>query len=321
MKYFPPALVAFFAAFSAHAQVAYSPAGSSPDQPQPGTDNMAPVAAEPPPAATASSAVSPAPAPVAGAPEQALAPVPAQAVAPPAASVVPSAAPVAPVAVTPAEPSSRPRPAPAGPMKIELPDATIKFGFLLQPQYEVVGNATLSGASHNIFIRRTRILVGATLFKNFEFFFDTDFPNLFRAANNTAGEANTKATPGMNVQDAFATAKALGNALMIDLGYMLPPLGHNAVQGATSLYSWDYFCNSFRHSNVFASSADPVGRDAGVQLRGLVLNDILEYRVGMFQGKRGDVSATQVAGRNMFRVAGRLQINLLDAETSFFYAG
>jgi len=41
----------------------------------------------------------------------------------------------------------------------------------------------------------------------------------------------------------------------------------------------------------------------------------------MFQGKREDVSATDVSGRNMFRVAGRVQINILDAETGFFYAG
>jgi len=214
-----------------------------------------------------------------------------------------------------------PRPAPPGPLKIELPNATIKFGFLLQPQYEAVGSPALSKMTHNLFLRRTRILVGATLYKNFEFFFDSDFPNLFRAANNTAGEANTKATPGMNVQDAFGTVKAVGDSLKIDMGYMLPPLAHNALQGAVTLYSWDYFSNSFRHSNVFQSSADPIGRDAGVQLRGLVLDNIVEYRVGLFQGKRENVSATEVSGRNMFRVAGRLQINLFDPEPGFFYAG
>jgi hypothetical protein len=214
-----------------------------------------------------------------------------------------------------------PRPAPAGPMKIELPNATLKFGFLLQPQFESVGSPSLNGMSHNMFVRRTRIIIGATLFKNFEFFFDSDYPNLFRAANNTPDDPNAKLTPGMNIQDAFATAKALGDALKIDVGYMLPPGAHNALQGATSLYSWDYFNNSFRHSNVFVSTADPIGRDAGVQLRGLVLNDIIEYRVGLFQGRRENVNTTDVAARNMFRVAGRLQINLLDPETGFFYAG
>lgn len=248
------------------------------------------------------------------------------AAAPPPATVYQPGAPAtpAPIEAAPAPVEQGPRPAPAGPMKIETPNATLKFGFLLQPQFESVGHAALNGMSNNIFVRRTRIILGATLFKNFEFFFDSDFANLFRAVNNTntpAIEPNNKATPGMNVQDAFATAKFLGDAIKLDIGYMLPPGAHNAMQGATSLYSWDYFTNSFRHSNVFQSSADPIGRDAGVELRGLVLNDIIEYRVGLFQGKRDNVSTTEVSAHNMFRAAGRLQINLLDPETGFFYAG
>jgi len=210
---------------------------------------------------------------------------------------------------------------PASPMKIETPNATLKFGFLFQPQYEALGNAALNGASQNLFVRRTRILVGGTLFKNFEFFFDTDFPNLFKAANAPPGEANPKATPGMNVQDAFGTVKIFEDAIKIDAGYMLPPLAHNALQGAGTLYSWDYFANSFRHSNVFGSTADPVGRDVGAELRGLLVDGIFEYRLGMFQGKREEANPTTVASRNFFRVAGRLQINLLDPESGFFYAG
>jgi hypothetical protein len=106
----------------------------------------------------------------------------------------------------------------------------------------------------------------------------------------------------------------------------LPPLAHNAVQGATTLYAWDYFANSFRANGLgingnFGYSATPVGRDAGVQARGLVAGGLVEYRVGLFQGIRRPVSATEVAGRNFFRVAGRVQVNLLDPETGFFYQG
>jgi len=214
-----------------------------------------------------------------------------------------------------------PRPAPAGPLAIKTPNATFKLGFLLQPQYEIVGSPTLNRGSQNLFVRRTRILFGATLFKNFDFFLDTDYPNINRAPNAGTGEPNPKATPGMNVQDAFATVKALDDVIMIDLGYMLPPLAHNALQGATSLYGWDYFSNSFRHSNVFGSTTDPIGRDSGAQLRGLLFGGILEYRVGLFQGRREPASTQSVASRNFFRAAGRVQLNLLDAETGFFYAG
>jgi hypothetical protein len=330
MKRSVPAIISFLVANSAFAQGTNPPAASSGSSAPPAQEGMAPAAAT-----TSAPAAAPATgeSPGATAPSQNLSMTAAPttpAMSPVATPNVPAAAAAAPGTPAPAEADEGPRPKPLGPMKIELPNAIIKFGFLLQPQYEAVGAPALNSATSNIFLRRTRILIGATFFKNFEFFFDTDYPNLNRAANNgfapppaAAGtpEQNNKATPGMNIQDAFGTVKVLGDMFKIDMGYMLPPLAHNAVQGATTLYSWDYFNNSFRHSNVFHSTTDPIGRDTGVQLRGLILNDIIEYRVGMFQGKRDDVSTTRVSGRNMFRVAGRLQINLLDPETGFFYAG
>jgi hypothetical protein len=235
--------------------------------------------------------------------------------APPAAEP-PQPAPAPPAAEPP--PAARPAPAP---LKIETPSSSLKLGVLLQPQYEIAGNANAaqSGVSHNLFVRRIRLLAGATLFKNIDLFFDTDYPDLFKAAPDTG----FKNTPGLNVQDAFATVKAYEDFVKVDMGYMLPPSTHNADQGAGTLYSWDYFSNSFTNSNSFSSSGRPVGRDAGLQLRGLVLDNHLEYRAGLFQGRRNPVSTdgTKVGSRNFFRFAARLQVNLLDPETGFFYAG
>jgi len=217
-----------------------------------------------------------------------------------------------------AAPPAMTRPAPA-PLKLETPDTSLKLGVLLQPQYEMAGNPGLSGVSHNFFVRRVRLLAGATLFKNVEVFFDTDYPDLFKATQDTG----IKNTPGLNVQDAFGTFKVLDDAFKVDMGYMLPPSTHNAVQGAGTLYSWDYFTNSFRNSNSFNSSGPPVGRDAGVQLRGLVLDNHLEYRAGLFQGRRNAavMGDGKVGARNFFRFAARLQANVFDAEPGFFYAG
>jgi hypothetical protein len=221
------------------------------------------------------------------------------------------------LAQAPAEAPPVTRPAPA-PLKLDSENVKLKLGLLLQPQYEMAGNASLNGVSHNLFVRRIRLLAGATLFDRFEIFFDTDYPDLFKAAPDTG----FKNTPGMNVQDAFGTFKAVGDALKIDMGYMLPPSTHNADQGAGTLYSWDYFNNSFRNSNSFNSSGPPVGRDAGVQLRGLVLDGHLEYRAGLFQGRRNaPIMDGNVGARNFFRFAARVQGNLLDPETGFFYAG
>jgi hypothetical protein len=220
-------------------------------------------------------------------------------------------------AQTAPEPPPSPRPAPA-PLKIETPTSSLKLGLLLQPQYEMLGHPTMRNVSHNLYVRRIRLLAAATLFKNVEVFFDTDYPNLFKG-DQTSG---TKNTPGLNVQDAFGTYKALEDALKVDMGYMLPPSTHNADQGAGTLYGWDYFSNSFNNSQSFNSSGNPVGRDAGVQLRGLVLENHLEYRAGLFQGRRNTASADgRVGDRNFFRFAARLQVNLLDPETGFFYAG
>jgi len=165
-----------------------------------------------------------------------------------------------------------------------------------------------------------RRMAGA-LFGTIEYFVDTDFSNLF-LSNTVAGMGGAattqlKATPGMNIQDAYATYKASGDMFKVDVGYILTPLSHNALQGATGLYSWDYFANTFRHNGtaanafVFGATASPVGRDVGVQ----------EYRFGLFQGLRDAQTATEVGSRNFFRAAARVQVNLMDPETGFFYAG
>jgi hypothetical protein len=258
--------------------------------------------------------------PPAGTPAAAGQPLPADS-APPAAIPEPSPPPApASVAIAPA----------ASPLKIDDPSGnTIRFGLLLQPQYQAASSPTLNSYSHNLYIRRTRLLVGGKLLGKLEFFFDTDYPNLFLDSTNTAAagapEVFEKTGPGMMIQDAFVTYKVLDGSmedyLKVDAGFMLPPMSHNAVQGATTLFGWDYFTYAFRHSNSFGSTVAPVGRDAGVQLRGLLVDGHLEYRLGLFQGLRDNVSATDVQARNFFRATGRVQVNLLDAETGFFYAG
>ncbi|HTB61484.1 MAG TPA: hypothetical protein VLC06_26635 [Polyangia bacterium] len=252
---------------------------------------------------------------------------------PPPPDVVAAPPPAAPPMAEPAPPMAPP-PAPAWPPSASFKNEpssgnTIKVGLLLQPQFQSLGNLDLNGNSYNLFLRRTRLIVSGTLFGAFEYFFDTDYPNLF-LADNTPANATTmtaastvKLTPGMNVQDAFVTWKPMGDVFKIDAGYMLPPMAHNAVQGAGTLYSWDYFMFTFLSTanTLFGSQSSPVGRDLGVQLRGLLFDGHLEYRAGLFQGLRDTDTATNVGSNNFFRAVGRIQVNLLDAEPGFFYAG
>jgi hypothetical protein len=240
-----------------------------------------------------------------------------------------------------------PPPAPSAPsFKVEAANgSSIKLGLLVQPQFESLGSRTENSTANNLFLRRTRVLIGGSLLRSFDYFFDTDFPNLFKGADTlttttnamtmvtTTTGATTKNTTGLNIQDIMLTYKPLAydkglvDMVKVDVGYMLPPLAHNALQSAATLLGWDYFAYSFQHTNAFGATG-PVGRDAGVQLRGLVAGGHVEYRVGMFQGKRnspivpmGATEATDVGGRNFFRVAARVQVNLLDPETGFFYGG
>src|SRR5204862_7657864 len=147
------------------------------------------------------------PSPVAPAPE---APPPDPPPPPPEA---PPPAPMAIAAPAPAAPASGYvlTPPAQAPLKLESPNGTsVRLGLLLQPQFQSVSSATLNGYANDIYIRRTRILLGGTLLGVFEYFVDTDFPNLFLTEPAMAGtpDPGTKATPGMNIQDAFGTWKA-----------------------------------------------------------------------------------------------------------------
>jgi hypothetical protein len=222
---------------------------------------------------------------------------------------------------------------PPSPLRIENPNASVQFGVLAQPMLEVAGGPDADLTTKNLFLRRFRFIFGGTVFKYFEFFFDTDYPNLFKQDSAETMAGTYKNAPGLNVQDAYVTFKPAGDLIKVDAGFMLPPLSHNALESAAKLYGEDYFVNSFRRnifSNVdpFGSAAQsPAGRDVGVQVRGLILGGHLELRVGAFQGLRlNPVPAStgvtaEVGGFNIFRIAARVQVNVLDAEPGYFYQG
>ncbi len=218
-----------------------------------------------------------------------------------------------------AKPEEEPAPPPPAPdqLKLSLDNGTsIRFGILWQGQYEAKGNSANDRYSHNLFLRRFAILLGGTVLKDFEYFVDTDFADLFKAPT---GDAQLKNGPGIQTKDAFATYRAVDDQLKIDAGLLLPAGAHNSLQAGGSILAVDFFQNTFRHNLVFGSTANPYGRDVGVQLRGLVGG--LEYRAGAFQGFRKLATATKPASRNPFRLAGRLQYNFLDPENAYFYGG
>lgn len=220
-----------------------------------------------------------------------------------------------------------------GPLRLESTGVSMQFGILLQPQFEVAGAPDADLTTKNLFVRRTRFMVGGTVLKYFEYFLELDYPNLFKLDPTETTAGTGKNAGGLNVQDAFVTVAPWGDMIKADVGFMLPAGPYNSLQSAGKLFGVDYFANTFRrnvstNADPFRSSQQsPVGRDAGVQLRGLLLGGHLELRFGAFQGLRaGPVPAAapkpaRVGGFNITRFAGRLQVNILDGQPGFFYSG
>jgi hypothetical protein len=250
-----------------------------------------------------------------------------------AASAAPVASPLAlqvppgepPVVDPNAPPPETPPPpaAPLGGMKLEGNGASLKLGLLFQPSYEVASGSLQPAPASNqtnqsFYLRRMRLMVGLTFGSQIEFFFETDSPHL--GHNVSADTSAGRSSIGMKVQDAFMTWKPM-DEFKLDGGLLLVPFSHNSVQGATTLYGLDYFESSFLQSGALGNFA---GRDVGVQARGLVIGH-LEYRLAVLTGHREVLDPMMLPmtpqTRSELRIAGRVQYNVFDPETAYFYAG
>jgi Phosphate-selective porin O and P len=190
--------------------------------------------------------------------------------------------------------------------------ASIKIGFLAQPQLEVLETPDTTGESKNVFLRRMRFLFGGKISDKWTFFVETDSPNLGKATpDKVSNPTGAKDAGNLYLQDAFFTYTQ-NTQFMVDAGMILTPLSHNHNQSAASLLPVDYGPYTFSETTAIGAR---VGRDYGVQLRGYPLNQHLEYRLGVFQGARG------VEARNTFRVSGRAVWYPFAADTGFFYGG
>ena len=186
-------------------------------------------------------------------------------------------------------------------------DVNFKFGVLGQFQSEWLDDPGEDDTTHNLFIRRVRLLFGGQVAKNVTFFIETDAPNL---GKTSAAGANI--SPPVIVQDAYGEFK-LHDAFALDAGLMFVPFSRNSIQSAGTLLPIDYGAYTFSTSGPTQST---VGRDTGFQAKGYVFGSRLEYRLGAFQGAR-DVGAVRSA-----RYVGRVQYQLLEPETpGFFYTG
>jgi hypothetical protein len=162
-----------------------------------------------------------------------------------------------------------------------------------------------------ITLYRARVLVGGQLSKKGSFFLETDIPSPIGVRLDSSTK-NVKVSP--IILDA-QYEHTFNEHIMLVAGMQLVSHNRNGLQGAASLMANDFTYYQYPY-NLFAN--DPLqgnfGRDLGLNARGFFLKKKLEYRFGIFSGRRFDDKAP-------FRTVGRVVYNFLDPEQDYYYAG
>ncbi|HLX07721.1 MAG TPA: hypothetical protein VKY89_07635 [Thermoanaerobaculia bacterium] len=185
--------------------------------------------------------------------------------------------------------------------------SSLKLGVLGQLQAQDIQNNSATQSEDDLYIRRLR-LIG--LFKygdKLSVYFDTDNPNLGKGNADGTKNINTS----MYIQD-FVVTYAFAHEFQLEGGEIFIADSYNHNTSVGQLMPLDFGPFTFTETTAIQAN---VGRDFGAQVRGYLANDHLEYRLGMFQGNRGDNEA------NAFRYAGRLSLWVLGAQTGLFYRG
>ena len=194
--------------------------------------------------------------------------------------------------------------------QITSPDgqSSLKLGYLLQgrAEWDKVGTDSDATTSQNLYLRRIRLLWGGKINDRLSFFAETDAPNWGKA-----DAAGLKAEPDVYLQDFMATW-TVKDALLLDFGLLLTPGAYNHLQSAASLLALDYGPFTFVESAPLKAK---IGRDVGMQARGILADKHLEYRAALLQGVRG------VLAQNSFRMAGHLSFTPFEAANTLFYSG
>lgn len=194
---------------------------------------------------------------------------------------------------------------------------SVRFGVLLQPWLDESQDAGTRTYAQNLYLRRARILIGGQFGSKFSFFLDTDNPNLGRAT----GTAGKTISSGFILQDVYVDYHP-SQEFTVQAGLMFPPSARNATETAAGLLPIDFGSYAFINGATLAEN-EVAGRDLGVQAKGYLFRNRVEYRAGIFQGARQSAAtAAGLGSANPFRVAGRVQVAFLDPEVvAFLYPG
>lgn len=202
-------------------------------------------------------------------------------------------------------------------------DVNFRFGTLLQGWSDWTQDPVSQGYSQNMFIRRIRFILLASVARNVSVFFQTDNPRLGNAGTNGSKTFNS----GFQTVDGFLEWKLSGDSLMLDAGIFAVPSSRDGLTRAPSFLPVDIGAFTTLGNSLELGSGT---RDTGMGIHGYLGDGRLEYRLAALEGRRqsSDSIPPGAAGsRNPYRVAGRLNYDFFDLEyadtvpSKFFYPG
>jgi hypothetical protein len=202
------------------------------------------------------------------------------------------------------------------------PDFDLNLNVLLQPRAAVAfdgdplsGSGAGPGASPygtldtDFYIRRARLIVTGVGYKKFTFFMMLDTPN-FGIRGNYAGSTF--------LQDLHIGYQPVKN-VDIEMGFLYMPFNHLAILSSSQTSSIEKGTAILFYNNSRGL------REAGIQVRALILNDLLYIRGGLYDGLHGKQTNTDavtgpVNGNGRPLVAGMARLNLIGSESGYGFA-
>lgn len=153
--------------------------------------------------------------------------------------------------------------------KIDLgEDRWIKPGGYMQPWLSLPIDTDAGGITPDLYIRRAFLYIGAKPSKNTSAFLGGLASNLGKA-----GEANN----AYSIIDAWFEYNH-STAFNLDVGFFRIPFTRHHLVAGSKLHGLDF------HSAYLKQSGIASLRDVGIQARGLLAEDHLEYRLALFDG-------------------------------------
>jgi len=161
-------------------------------------------------------------------------------------------------------------------------------------------------------IWRARVLVGASITPKTSLFMQTELPAPLGVVNNAGNKTIQSVSP--IILDA-QIEHTFNKYLSVITGMQLVGINRNGLQSPVTLMGLEFGWYQYPY-NLFQNQPlqNNFGRDIGVNARGFLFNERLEWRAGLFRGRGTDPYSP-------FRTVARFNYSFLDKEKGLYYTG